>query len=96
MTELFKLQKWENFKIDFSPFLFGGKTESRREMIESNSNVSVFPSNPDHENVYLLSFDPMPPLWASYAICARVVDSGVDMIISVCADSCPHRPAFDI
>ena len=42
----------------------GGKTESRCEKVENNSNVSVFPSNPNHDNFYPLSFDLMPPLWA--------------------------------
>ena len=48
--------------------VIGGKTENRREKVEINSNVSVFPSNPDHDNFYLVSFDPKPPLWASYAM----------------------------
>ena len=65
---------------------FGGKTETetenRREKVENNSNVSVFPSNPDHDNFYLSSFDVMPPLWACYASYARVVDIRIDMIIS--------------
>ena len=74
---------WNRTLLD-SVNLIGGKTESRREMMESNSNVSVFPSNPDHDNCYLLSSDVLPPLWACYAICARVVDIGVDMIISDC------------
>ena len=50
-------------------------------MMESNSNVSVFPSNPDHDNFYPVFFDVMPPLWVCYASYARVVDIGVDMII---------------
>ena len=48
--------------------LFGGKTENRHEMVESNSNVSVFPSNPDHDKLYLTFFDVKPPLWACYAM----------------------------
>ena len=62
--------------------LFEGKKENRCEKVENNSKVSVFSSNPNHDNFYPLLFDPMPPLWASYAICTRVVDIGVDMIIS--------------
>ena len=54
----------------------------RCEKVENNSNVSFFLSNPDHDNCDLFSFDPMPPLWVSYTICARVVDIVVDMIIS--------------
>ena len=46
--------------------LIGAKTESRGEKVENN--VSVFPSNPNHDNFYPLSFDLMLPLWASYAI----------------------------
>ena len=46
------------------------------------NNGKVFPSNPDHGNFYPLSFDIMPPLWACYASYARVVDMGVDLIIS--------------
>ena len=62
----------------------GGKTEKRVEKVENYSNISVFPSNPDHDNFYLstLSFDVMPPLSACYAIYARVVDIVADMIIS--------------
>ena len=79
------------FHWDFIPFtfpfskqvlIFGWKTENQCEKVENNSNVSVFPSNPNRDNFYPLSFDLMPPLWASYAICARVVDVGEDMIIS--------------
>ena len=61
--------------------LLEGKRK-RCEKVENNSNVSVFPSNPGHDNCNLFSFDPMLPLWVSYAISARVVDIVVDMIIS--------------
>ena len=54
-------------------------SENGNKNVENNNNVSVFPSNPDDDNSYPLSFDVMPPLWASYA---RVVDIRVDMIIS--------------
>ena len=52
------------------------------EKLENNSNVSNFPSNPEHDKIYPVIFDVMPPLWACYASYARVVDIGVDMIIS--------------
>ena len=60
----------------------GGKPENRWEKVENNSNVYVFPSNPEHDKIYPVFFDVMPPLWACYAIYARIVEIGVDMIIS--------------
>ena len=62
--------------------LFGGKTENRRDRVENNSHVSVFPSIPEHDKIYPVFVDVMPPLRACYASYARVVYIGVDMIIS--------------
>ena len=75
--------------------IFGGKHKHKRGSVHSNSNVYVFPSNPDHDNFYLVSFDPMPPLWVSYAICARsdmVVQYTPSDMICLCRWSPPPHP----
>ena len=64
-------------------FLISDFLEGKRKVtVESNNNVSVFPSNPEHDKIYLGFLDVMPPLWACYATWAGHVDITQDSIIS--------------
>ena len=77
---------------EYAELVFGGKTENRCEKMESNSNVSAFPSILEHDKIYCVFFDVMPPLLACYTLFCDVYRT--DLICRLCDMISDYRSVY--